>query len=65
MTTPKKDHPKLKAFLKAYRAKGKQAEVTNTNALWPLAAARAWTGYLSRTWFRPEENSDYYLPVKK
>jgi len=46
MKTP--DHPKLKAFLKAYRANGKQAEVTNTNALWPLAAARAWTKFIAK-----------------
>lgn len=46
--TKKPDHPKLKAFLKTYRATGKQAEVTNTNALWPLAAARAWTKFLAK-----------------
>lgn len=44
----KPDHPKLGQFLRQYRAKGKQAEVTNTNALWPLAAARAWTEYIKQ-----------------
>jgi hypothetical protein len=43
-----KDHPKLAAFLKSYRAKhgAESVQVTNTGALWPLKAARAWTAYL-------------------
>ena len=44
--TTKPNHPKLAQFLRDYLAKGKPAEVTNTNALWPLAAARAWTKFL-------------------
>lgn len=44
----KPDHPKLKAFLKEYRATGKQAEVTNKNTLYPMAAAKAWTAYLKK-----------------
>lgn len=46
MTTKTPDHPKLKAFLKAYRATGKQAEVTNKNTIYPQAAAKAWAEYL-------------------
>lgn len=46
--TTKKDHPKLKAFLKACRAKHgiESAQVKKDNTLHPLKAARAWTLYL-------------------
>lgn len=45
-TKEKPDHPKLAAWLKAYRAKGNDAEITKTGALWPNKAAKAWTAHL-------------------
>lgn len=41
-----KTHPKFNAWLKAYKATGKPAVVLNTNAVWPLKAARAWTAHI-------------------
>jgi hypothetical protein len=45
-----KEHPKLAQSLKEYRAKhGVEAvQVTNTGALWPIKAAKAWTAYLKK-----------------
>ena len=44
----KPDHPKLAQFLKAYRAKHgiESVQVTKSNALLPLKAARAWTAHI-------------------
>jgi hypothetical protein len=47
-TTEKPDHPKLAAFIEAYRKKhgAESVQVTKSNALWPLTAARAWTKHI-------------------
>jgi hypothetical protein len=44
----KPDHPKLAAFLKAYRAKHgiESVQIKNDGALWPLKAAKAWTAHI-------------------
>jgi hypothetical protein len=45
----KPDHPSLDSFLSTYRAKHgtESVQVTASNALWPLKAAKAWTAHLA------------------
>jgi hypothetical protein len=49
-TNEKPDHPKLKEFLRAYRAKHgvESVQVTKSGALIPTKAARAWTAHLAK-----------------
>lgn len=44
--TTKPNHPKLKSFIAAQKAKGVIVNITKQNTIVPLSVAREWTKYL-------------------